>query len=163
MQINVSEIILSSISSTVYPFMPYILGFALVLIVISIFQYIKLAKCGIFEVDRMSGEEFELRLKILFEKIGYRVKHVGNAKGDYGVDLVIEKGGVRTAVQAKCYQKWHVGEDAVREVLAGKSVYNCSHGWVVTNSQFTNMAKRLATSNGIKLIDRWELIKLLKD
>lgn len=162
MQINVSEIMLNSIKSTAYPFMSYALGVVLLLMVISIFKYIELAKSGILEIDRMSGEEFELKLKILFEKLGYQVKHVGNSKGDYGVDLVIEKDGTKTAVQGKCYKKWHVGEDAVREVLAGKSVYECSQGWVITNSHFTYMAKKLAIANQIKLIDRWELIKLLK-
>lgn len=161
MQINVANIISDSIRSTMYPFFPYMLVVLLLLIGISIIRYIKLAKSGIFDIDRLSGEEFEYRLIILFEKLGYQVKHVGNQKGDYGVDLVLEKDSARIALQAKCYKKWHVGEDAVREVLAGKNMYQCSDAWVVTNSTFTNMAIKLAKVNSVKLISRSGLITLL--
>lgn len=162
MNLNVASVIQQSLIQALKPLIfPGFLVFALIVVWL-IFRYRQLSKSGILAIDKMTGSGFETRLTILFKKLGYSVKQVGNQKGDYGVDLVIGKDGTKTTVQAKCYKKWKVGEDAIREVLAGKSVYGCSQGWVITNSQFTYMAKKLAKANQIKLIDRWELIKLLK-
>lgn len=113
----------------------------------------------------MTGKEFEDRLAILFRKLGYAVRVVGNQKGDYGVDLVIEKDNIKTAVQAKCYKKWLVGEGAVREVYTGKNYYDCQEGMVITNNYYSKMARNLARANNIKLWDRDDLIKslLIKD
>lgn len=80
--------------------------------------------------------------------------------GDYGADLVIEKDGVRTVVQAKCYSK-NVGIDAVQQVQASKAHYKAAQAWVVTNRGFTEAAKTLAHSNGVNLVDRELLINMI--
>ncbi|WP_253187253.1 restriction endonuclease [Paenibacillus sp. GP183] len=50
----------------------------------------------------MDGRQFELYLGLLFKALGYKTE-VTLSAGDYGADLVIEKNGVRTVVQAKCF------------------------------------------------------------
>ena len=126
------------------------------------YEYQKLSKAGIFEIDKMNGTEFEERLKILFENFGFAVTRTGGRPGgDYGVDLTIEKDGERTAIQAKCYKHTKVGEDAIREVNTGKTMYHCYKAQVITNSKYTPMAWSLARANHVWLYDRNGLIKLL--
>lgn len=119
----------------------------------------QLSKTGIFDIDKMSGSEFEERLMILFKNLGYKVQHVGRT-ADAGVDLIIERNGMRTAVQAKRYQG-NVGEHAVQEVHTGKDYYRCDEAIIVTNSNFTEMAWKVAQATNIKLWSRNYLIKVL--
>lgn len=73
----------------------------------------------ISKIDSMEGHEFEEYLQALYEKNGYKCKIVGEKGHDYGVDLIIKKNGVKTAVQAKRYQNI-VGIKAVQEVASGE-------------------------------------------
>lgn len=129
---------------------------------IKIYDYQKLKKSGIYEIDKMTGEEFEERLKILFINLGYKAERTspGKVKPDYGVDLIIEKDGIKTAVQAKRWKEL-VGEDAIRQAYSAKNYYNCTEAMVVTNSNFTKMAWTLAKSDNVKLWNRNYLIKVL--
>ena len=113
-----------------------------------------------FEIDKMSGEEFERYLEILFRDDGYQVTHVGNSKGDYGADLILEKEGKKIAVQAKC---WHntVGEKAIQEVVSSKAIYNCKEAMVVTNRWFSYQAQHLAKANGVTLWNRNDLVNAI--
>jgi restriction system protein len=131
------------------------------LLAAKVYRFYRLSRAGIFTIDKMSGVDFEKRLGVMFKKLGYRVQYPGSRQGgDYGVDLIIEKNGRKTAVQAKRYRR-QVGEDAVREVVAGKNVYHCQHAMVVTNSRFTPMARHLAAANQVTLYPRYKLIDLL--
>lgn len=136
--------------------------FILFLIIRMIYYYIKLNKAGMFEIDRMTGSEFENYLSIFFKKLGYEVKQVGSSKGDYGADLIITKDNIVTAIQAKRHTSL-IGIDAVREVLGSLKYYNCNEGIVITNNYFTKQAKFLAKVNNIKLWDRKVLIQKIND
>jgi restriction system protein len=116
----------------------------------------KYLSSDIHKVDLMSGEEFENFLATHFAKQGYRAKTTA-ASNDYGADLVISKGGVKTVVQAKRY-KDNVGIKAVQEVVGAIAYYKADKGMVITNSYFTSNAKELAASNGIVLWDRNKLV-----
>ena len=107
---------------------------------------------GISAVDTMTGEQFEQRLATLFRTLGYRVSTT-RATGDFGADLVLERDGVRTVVQAK---RWDdsVGIEAVYEVVGAKAHYGASEAVVVTNAAFTPSAIELANDNGVALIER---------
>ena len=83
---------------------------------------------GISSVDRMSGTEFEDLLAHLFSKMGYQVMPT-RTTGDQGGDLVLEKFGERTVVQAK-RSSGTVGNSAIQEVVAAKKFYNCSKSMV---------------------------------
>jgi HJR/Mrr/RecB family endonuclease len=140
----------------------FLLFMLLAKILYEAYQYSRLAKSGIFEIDKMSGEEFEERLKILFTNLGYKAERTssGKVKPDYGVDLVIQKDGVRTAVQAKCWKK-DVGEEAVQAVFAGKHWYYCTESMVVANRGFTRMARKLGYADHVDLWNRKYLTKAL--
>jgi restriction system protein len=115
----------------------------------------ELSKSGIDQIDKMSGQVFEKYLEVLFEKLGYTVERTGSV-GDYGADLVTRKDGVKTVIQAKRH-KGKVGIKAVQEAVAAKGHYGCEKAMVVTNSYFTDQAKRLASSNDVVLWDRKDL------
>ncbi len=124
------------------------------------YQRDKLSKTGIFDIDKMSGPEFENRLVVLYKNLGYQVEHTGKS-GDLGVDLIIIKDGRRTAIQAKCWQG-NVNERAVQEVFTGKTVHHCDHALIFTNSNFTSFARKVAYDTNVQLCGRNYLIKLLE-
>ncbi|TAK89516.1 restriction endonuclease [Patescibacteria group bacterium] len=113
------------------------------------------------DVDRMSGIQFEKYVAELLKYQGYSVKTTP-VSGDYGVDLVITRNKVRTAVQLKCYSK-AVAQEAVREAFSGMAHYRCTKSMVITNNQFTPHAKALAASNKCELVDRDQLALWILD
>jgi restriction system protein len=111
------------------------------------------------KIDGMDGYEFERFLKPVFERLGYSVIHTP-LSGDQGADLILSRDRGRIAVQVKRYSS-KVSNKAVQEVVASKALYKCTEGLVVTNNYFTNSAIELAKANGIGLIDRDELKRII--
>jgi HJR/Mrr/RecB family endonuclease len=100
----------------------------------------------------LQGVPFEQFLESIFADWGYSVETT-KVSGDQGVDLIIAKNGVRTAVQAKGYPNSTVGNSAVQEADTGRRFYRCNRSAVITNSTFTSHARRLAQGVGCTLID----------
>ncbi len=116
-------------------------------------------------IDLASGEEFEQYLEEIFTDMGYQVCKTSNTMSpDYGVDLILtdrqNQPSLMIAVQAKRYSNT-VGVEAVQQVFAGKRHYRCKLGVVVTNSQFSSPAIKLAKSTGVILVDGTKLKKLV--
>jgi restriction system protein len=118
----------------------------------------RLSQAGMFEIDQMSGSEFELFLAILFQNLGYRVTQTP-ASNDYGADLILEGMG-RIVVQAKRYKN-KVGVKAVQEINTARDYYGAQEAWVITNNLFSTQAANLASSSSVRLIDRLELSDLI--
>lgn len=118
-----------------------------------------LRQLKIDDVDSMSGVEFEKYVADLFRRQGYMFE-ITAASGDMGVDLVVVKGGIRTAIQTKRYSR-PVNQAAVREAIAGMKQYKCTKSMVVTNSTFTKLAKQLALVNECELVDRVRLVGMI--
>ena len=111
------------------------------------------ARSGLADIDHLSGEDFELRLQVLYVGLGYTVRTTPRS-GDFGCDLLLINGvGRKTVVQAKRYSS-NVGLEAVQQAVAAMAHYDASNAVVVTNSYFTKAARSLATSNHVELIDR---------
>lgn len=119
----------------------------------------KVRKSKIQDVDSMTGVQFEYFLKLIFSQKGYKVQTT-KVTGDYGADLVMTAGDKRIVVQAKRYSK-RVGIKAIQEVVSSIAYYKASEGWAVTNNEFTDAAVQLAKANGIKLIERNELMNMI--
>ncbi len=154
-----NKTIIQSATKALLPII-YILGLILIIKhLYNIFKEYQLSKTDIYDIDRMSGTEFEQRLIILYRNLGYKVTHIGHS-GDAGVDLIVEKDGIKTAVQAKRY-KGNVPESAVQQVHTGKDYYKCDRAIIVTNSFFTQMAQNVAAKTNITLWNRNTLIKEL--
>ncbi len=116
---------------------------------------------GIYEVDEMSGKEFEKLLSLLFRKTGYEVSLTPDSQ-DYGADLILYKNGLRIVVQAK-RSKNPVSVKAVQEVVSAVRHYKANKAMVITNNRFTDNAFNLAYSNEVQLWDRNKLIKFMLD
>jgi restriction system protein len=123
-------------------------------------NHIILENMTIENIDSMDGFEFERFLTKLYSHMGYKVEHT-KLSGDQGADLIIEKFGERTVVQAKRYSG-AVSNSAIQEAVAAKAHYNSCKAIVVTNSYFTKSAMELASSNQVELWDREVLTEKLR-
>lgn len=119
----------------------------------------RLVRSGIAEVDEMAGDEFEARLASLYADLGYTVTRTGS-RGDFGADLLLDRDGDRTVVQAKRY-RGAVGIEAVQQVIGATRYYGGARPLVVTNSTFTSAAAELARAHDAELVERTELVRLL--
>lgn len=119
----------------------------------------RLLASGIEKIDVISGQMFELLLLEHFKKIGYSGKTTAEI-ADYGADLLLVMDQTKYVVQAKRW-KQNVGIEAVQQIIGAIRYYGADKGLVVTNSYFTNNAKRLAQANNIELWDRRKLIDVL--
>jgi restriction system protein len=121
----------------------------------------KLLQSGIYQVDSMEGKTFEDYLATILKAKGYRVQQTPTS-GDYGADLILSANGIKIAVQAKRYNE-KVGIKAVQEISSAKNYYGVDECWVITNNYFTTPAINLADANGVKLIDRDQLVDWMLD
>lgn len=114
------------------------------------------------KIDNMTGQEFEQILIKLLLNQGYTDIEGTKYTGDYGVDIVACKDGLKCAIQCKRFND-KVSVHAVQEIVAGRKHYKCDKAIVITNNYYTNNAKTLAFSNKVELWDRDNVIQLVKD
>jgi restriction system protein len=115
---------------------------------------------GMPEIDKMTGTAFETRIAVLLRELGYKAE-VTRATGDFGADIIAERGGVKTVVQTK-RQASSVGVKAIQEGSASRHYYDADNVLIVTNSTFTPQARELAARAGVDLWDRAVLAKKLQ-
>lgn len=111
------------------------------------------------EVDDMDGREFEEWCADLLISNGFINVRGTPASGDQGVDITAQKDDVKYAFQCKCYTS-DLGNTPVQEVFAGKCMYDCHVGVVMSNRHFTSGAKVLAEKTGVLLWDRDKLASM---
>ena len=111
------------------------------------------------KIDAMSGLDFEKFVSNLLRKQGYKTNNIKDS-GDFGVDVIAEKSGIKHAIQVKRY-KGNVSRTAVSDAVTGKIHWKCDEAWVFTSSYFTSDAKTLAKSTDCKLTDRDDLTNML--
>ena len=146
-------------------FLPTVLIVALIVVAIKAIVYLVSSNksdnvIDILQVDEMDGDTFEHYFSTLLKKSGYCQVAVTKASGDYGVDVIAQKDGVKYAFQCKRYNQ-KVGVSSVQEIFSGKNMYNATKSVVVTNNYFTDNAITLANRLGVELWDRKRLIMLM--
>lgn len=110
----------------------------------------------------MKPYEFESYIAEMFKKLGYNAEAVGKSH-DGGVDVVIEKDGVKGYVQCKKYITSTVAVGDVRDfygALADKLVNG--QGYFITTNKFTLEAKKFADDKPIELVDGFDLVRYVK-
>lgn len=122
-------------------------------VVLKSYKRFKYLNSTLTVIDKMEGHEFENYLEVQFQNLGYKVTNVGKNGKDFGVDLLLYRDGVKTAVQAKRYNG-KVGVKAVQEVVSGREYYKADKALVVTNSYFTKPAADMARECDVILWDR---------
>jgi restriction system protein len=111
-------------------------------------------------IDAMSGVEFERYVAAVLRGHGYLVEFT-RATGDFGVDLIATRDGVRTAVQCKRQNRAVTGS-AIQQVVGGAPVHGCTKTMVVSNHRYTRAAEHLAEVHECLLIDRIRLARLAR-
>ncbi len=122
-------------------------------------EHQRLIDSGLDIVDQMDGELFEDFLLAHFRNLGYSGQTT--PFNDYGADLILDKDGMRTVVQAKRW-KQPVGIEAIQQVIGAISYYGAQNALVITNSVFTNAARDLARANKVGLWDREQLMEVMR-
>ena len=111
-------------------------------------------------IDSMDGHVFEEFVAELLRDLGYERVKVTPGSGDQGVDVIAVKNGKKYAIQCKRYSK-KLGNAAVQQANAGKTIYGCNVAAVITNNYFTDGGKEAAQALGVLLWDRDELMKMI--
>ena len=159
-----SLILLAGLIYTYWGYVQYVL--AAVILVLIIGLVIKLMRkvrvisrnFRLRDIDTMNGTTFEHYVAQLLVDRGYTNVSL-TEQFDYGVDIIAEKNGIRWGIQTKRYSGL-VKAEAVRQVVTGLRLYGCDRAMVITNSTFSNVAKRLAEGNDCVLVDRTGLSAL---
>jgi hypothetical protein len=115
-------------------------------------------------IDNLTGFEFEDLITLLLTKMGLQV-HETTRASDGGVDVIaiseeIITGG-KYIIQCKRLAS-NVGEPIIRDLFGALHHNQASKAILITNSDFTNNAKKFAEDKPIELIDGEKLALLLK-
>ncbi len=116
-------------------------------------------------IDQMEdGSEFEMYLYKLFLELGYKGVYKTPGSRDFGADVVFtDREGFRNVIQAKRYSVGNnVGVDAVQQAFSSMRYYKAKKSMVITSSEFTDSCETLAGINHVKLLDRTDLIEIIK-
>jgi len=150
-----------------------IVGFIFVIVLSSVLSYIFTEQrrqkfANIRDIYGLGYADFERYVGLLYERMGYQVRHVGGAY-DSGVDLrIVSPEGTRGIIQCKCYTPDNpIGPSIVREMLGVMTQEHVAFGLLVTTTTFTDAAKRevkAAYNRGInlQLIDGHKLLSMAK-
>lgn len=109
--------------------------------------------------DSMTGEQFEHFCASLLRANGFRNVKVTQTSGDYGIDVLAQKGMDSYAIQCKRYTS-PVGNHAVQEAFSGAAYYGNRTPVVMTNQEFTAAAIETAERIGVRLWGRSELARM---
>lgn len=112
-------------------------------------------------VDGLDGYGFEEFTSELLRCLGFDRCTTTQSSGDYGIDVVAEKDGVKYGIQCKNYTQ-AVGNKAIQEAYSGKDYYGCHVAIVFTNNYFTASAVNQAEKNGVVLWDRDKLREFIE-
>lgn len=99
------------------------------------------------------GIDFEHKMCKLLKENGYHNVQTTKTSGDYGVDILATKRGVKYAIQCKDYSN-KVGVSAVQEAASGCNYYDYDQAVVLTNNEFTKNAEELARKTNVLLWDK---------
>jgi HJR/Mrr/RecB family endonuclease len=105
--------------------------------------------------------QFEKLVAHAYENLGYTVTRRGGANPDGGIDLVLARDGVQTAVQCKQWKAWNVGVKAIREFLGALTDSGIPRGIFVTVGGYTAEAKAFAGKHRIEIVGEAELADLM--
>jgi restriction system protein len=106
-------------------------------------------------VGAANATEFEIACADRLAGLGWRAE-VTPASGDQGADIVAWKGATCAVIQCKMY-KGSVGNAAVQQVLGAKLYYDADVAAVITTSDYTKAAVRLAERSDVLLLRSGDL------
>lgn len=133
------------------------------------------------------GRQFEEYIAQIYRVMGYNAKtttqlraegklppsiQARGGSGEQGVDVIVPVYSVdpksgntieeKILIQCKHYSQ-KVPNSAIQEIVAALPVYNGQKAVVITNNFFTKQARELAVANGVRILDRKDLAKLIEN
>jgi hypothetical protein len=108
-------------------------------------------------LDEIDWFQFEKFCAALLRADGFVVERKGGAHPDGGVDLVVEKQGVRALIQCKHWRTWVVQEKVIREMLGSMTHFKVTQGAIYTLKGWTAPAANFAAQHAITLVNGSEL------
>jgi hypothetical protein len=105
--------------------------------------------------EGMDTAAFEAQVSGLLRELGYAVRPAPQS-GLHDVDLLLETTSRRVAVQLKRW-KAPVGDRSVYALFTGRIHYATDEAWLITTSEFTRKALKLAETTGVRLVDGAQL------
>lgn len=115
------------------------------------------------KLDRIDWFQFEKVVAMLYSSRGCQVERRGGANPDGGIDIVVDSGEERFAIQCKFWKTSEVGVRQVRELIGALQDARIPTGVIVSIKGFTDQAKELAARHNIQLIDKSALIQMLNE
>lgn len=115
------------------------------------------------KLDRLDWFQFEKVVAMLYSSRGCKVERRGGANPDGGIDLVVESGESRFAVQCKFWKANEVGVRQVRELMGSLQDARIPKGVVVSIKGFSGAARELAARNGIELLGKSAVVQMLNE
>lgn len=103
-------------------------------------------------IRALPWREFELLLAEHFRRLGYHVETTPDGP-DGGIDLILQRDGRLTLVQAKQWRSERIGVAKVRELFGIQSARRAAESILVTSGRFTPDARAFAEESGVRLID----------
>ncbi|HWL25275.1 MAG TPA: restriction endonuclease [Ureibacillus sp.] len=120
----------------------------------------KVYKIDTKRIDQLNCVEVIQFLQPIFEKQNY-LTQLTDESMDKKADLILKKGPKTYVVQANRVDH-KVGSDLIHEVMERVKQCNANGAIIIINQYFTSSSKKLARKKNIKLIDRDELLKILR-
>lgn len=120
------------------------------------------ASVTLSDMDTMRDAEFQGLIGDLLKGLGYTDVQVIRSGGDQDVDILAVKDGKKYAIQCK-HAVSPLNDRPIQKVAAGKAVYDCDIGVVLTNHTFDQSAVEAANATGTLLWDRNTLQKMLRE
>jgi restriction system protein len=157
----IAIVALIALAGFLWPRLPGLVSMGLAfagLVHLAVLAYDEIAEAK-FRED-MTPEEFEHYCAAVLREIKWDAR-VTRASGDQGVDIVAQKRSRRIVIQCKKYSK-PVGNRAVQEIVAAIAHEGAELGVVVTTSEYTRSAERLAASNEVLLLHHSQLRRIDK-
>lgn len=108
------------------------------------------------QLDPYAYEEF---CAAILENKGWTVE-LTRTTGDFGADVLAKKEDNSLVIQCKQWSQ-NVGVKAVQEVYAAQAHYGTKQAIVVTETNYTTGAQKLASSTGVWLFSSNDLINLI--
>lgn len=105
----------------------------------------------------MSGHVFEKQVGELYRQMGYFVE-VTKGSGDGGIDIYLEKSGIRYAVQCKNHNK-PISPAAVRDLYGAMMHDRLSNGVFISSGGFTKGAREFAKGK-MELLEVRDLVRM---
>jgi hypothetical protein len=102
---------------------------------------------------------FETEVSELLRELGYTVRPAPPSNL-HDVDLLLETTSRKVAVQLKRW-KAPVGDRSVYGLFTGRIHYATDEAWLITTSEFTRKAQKLAETTGVRLVEGVELAEWL--